>query len=167
MIVNGEMDEYPENAFFNVGTIDDVIEKSKKEADKRVKECAYEPATYIWTGIYASNRQFYVGRGESITFPVEDGQMQVLPHHEDMIAAIVPGEMDFVDANGEKITVAVSAGFTEVFNNRIKVFALTVERPEGIDLRRAESERAGRKTGRKRWKIQRKSDGARKNMSKA
>ena len=33
MIVNGEMDEYPENAFFNVGTIDDVIEKSEKEAD--------------------------------------------------------------------------------------------------------------------------------------
>ena len=88
--------------------------------------------------IYASNRQFYVGRGESITFPVEDGQMQVLPHHEDMIAAIVPGEMDFVDANGEKITVAVSAGFTEVFNNRNKVFALTVERPEEIDIRRAE-----------------------------
>ena len=51
---------------------------------------------------------------------------------------IVPGEMDFVDANGEKITVAVSAGFTEVFNNRIKVFALTVERPEEIDIRRAE-----------------------------
>ena len=32
MIVNGEMDDYPENAFFNVGTIDDVIEKAKKEA---------------------------------------------------------------------------------------------------------------------------------------
>ena len=43
--------------------------------------------------IYASNRQFYVGRGQSITFPVEDGEMQVLPHHEDMIAAIVPGEI--------------------------------------------------------------------------
>ena len=27
MIVDGEMDEYPENAFFNVGTIDEVIEK--------------------------------------------------------------------------------------------------------------------------------------------
>ena len=36
--------------------------------------------------IYASNRQFYVGRGQSITFPVEDGEMQILPHHEDMIA---------------------------------------------------------------------------------
>ena len=32
MIVNGEMDEYPENAFFNVGTIDEVIEKAKQEA---------------------------------------------------------------------------------------------------------------------------------------
>ena len=29
MIVDGEMDEYPEAAFFNAGTIDDVIEKAK------------------------------------------------------------------------------------------------------------------------------------------
>ena len=29
MIIDGEMDEYPENAFFNVGTIDEVIEKAK------------------------------------------------------------------------------------------------------------------------------------------
>ena len=28
-IINGEMDEYPENAFFNVGTIEDVKEKAK------------------------------------------------------------------------------------------------------------------------------------------
>ena len=32
MIVSGEMDEYPENAFFNVGTIDEVIEKAKQES---------------------------------------------------------------------------------------------------------------------------------------
>ena len=29
MILDGEMDEYPENAFFNVGTIDEVVEKAK------------------------------------------------------------------------------------------------------------------------------------------
>ena len=28
-IINGDMDEYPEPAFFNVGTIDDVIKKSR------------------------------------------------------------------------------------------------------------------------------------------
>ena len=32
MIIDGEMDEYPESAFFNVGTIDDVIEKAKAES---------------------------------------------------------------------------------------------------------------------------------------
>ena len=30
-IIDGEMDVYPENAFFNVGTIDEVIEKAKAE----------------------------------------------------------------------------------------------------------------------------------------
>ena len=30
MILDGEMDEYPENAFFNVGTIDEAVEKAKK-----------------------------------------------------------------------------------------------------------------------------------------
>ena len=29
-IIDGEMDEYPEAAFFNAGTIDDVIEKAKE-----------------------------------------------------------------------------------------------------------------------------------------
>lgn len=31
MILDGKMDEYPENAFFNVGTVEDVIEKAKEE----------------------------------------------------------------------------------------------------------------------------------------
>ncbi len=30
MILNGEVDEYPEQAFLNVGTIDDAIEKGKR-----------------------------------------------------------------------------------------------------------------------------------------
>ena len=31
-ILSGEMDEYPESAFFNAGTIDDVIRKAEKLA---------------------------------------------------------------------------------------------------------------------------------------
>ena len=33
MIIDGEMDEDPEAAFFNVGTIDEVIEKAKTLKD--------------------------------------------------------------------------------------------------------------------------------------
>ena len=38
MILNGEMDDYPEQAFLNAGTIDDVIQRGKKmleEAEQR------------------------------------------------------------------------------------------------------------------------------------
>ncbi len=35
-IVDGDMDEYPESAFFNVGTIDDVIEKAKSTKDDMI-----------------------------------------------------------------------------------------------------------------------------------
>ena len=34
MIIDGEMDEYPEAAFFNVGTIDEVIEKARSMEEK-------------------------------------------------------------------------------------------------------------------------------------
>ena len=34
MIIDGEMDQYPESAFFNVGTIDDVIAKAKAESEE-------------------------------------------------------------------------------------------------------------------------------------
>ena len=40
MIIEGEMDEYPEAAFFNVGTIDDVIEKAKKLSGEIAQEKA-------------------------------------------------------------------------------------------------------------------------------
>ena len=38
MIIDGEMDDYPEAAFFNVGTIDDVIAKAKAEAAESAAE---------------------------------------------------------------------------------------------------------------------------------
>ena len=38
MILSGEMDEYPEQAFMNAGTIEDVIEKGKKMMKEAAKE---------------------------------------------------------------------------------------------------------------------------------
>ena len=70
--------------------------------------------------IYAANRQFFSGRAQSLIIPAEDGQKEFLAHHANMICAIVPGELRFQDA---------------------KLFCLTVERPEEIDIRRAEEAR--------------------------
>ena len=87
--------------------------------------------------IYAANRQFFSGRAQSLIIPAEDGQKEFLAHHANMICAIVPGELRFQDAEGNWEVVAVSSGFVEMINNRAKLFCLTVERPEEIDVARA------------------------------
>ena len=77
--------------------------------------------------IYASNKLFYTGRARSLVIPVEDGQKAFLAHHVNTISAIVPGEMRYEDTEGNWTTVAVSSGFMEMINNRVKLFCLTVE----------------------------------------
>ena len=91
--------------------------------------------------VYASDKLAFSGRAKSLTIPAVDGEQAFLAQHENMVAAIVPGELRFQDAKGNWETVAVSSGFVEMINNRAKLFCLTVERPEEIDIRRAEEAR--------------------------
>ena len=51
---------------------------------------------------------------------------------------IIPGEMRFEDADGNEYVFAVSSGFVEMINNRAKLFCLSVESPDEIDIRRAQ-----------------------------
>ena len=91
--------------------------------------------------IYASNKLAYAGRAQKLIIPAVDGEQGFLAHHANVVAAIIPGEMRFEDSEGNWLTVAVSSGFVEMINNRAKLFCLTVERPEEIDIRRAEEAR--------------------------
>ena len=88
--------------------------------------------------IYAANRQFFSGRAQSLIIPAEDGQKEFLAHHANVVEAIIPGEMRFADAEGNEHIFAVSSGFVEMINNRAKLFCLSVESPEEIDIRRAQ-----------------------------
>ena len=91
--------------------------------------------------IYASNKLAYAGRAQKLIIPAVDGEQGFLAHHANVVAAIIPGEMRFEDAEGNEHVFAVSSGFVEMINNRAKLFCLTVERPEEIDIRRAEEAR--------------------------
>lgn len=88
--------------------------------------------------IYSSSKLFYSGRAKSLVIPAEDGEKCFLAHHANMTCAIIPGELRLVDDKGELHIGAVSSGFIEMVNNRAKLFCLSVERPEDIDVRRAE-----------------------------
>ena len=70
--------------------------------------------------IISSDRVFYEGRCRKMIVPVPDGGgMEILPHHEDMVIAVVIGEAMLQFEEGEWVNLAVGAGFLEIVNNRV------------------------------------------------
>ena len=88
--------------------------------------------------VVASNRIFYEGKCRSLVLPELDGEKGILAHHENMIIAIENGVMKIQQEDGEWIEAAVSSGFAQIINNRVLVLVLAAEKPEEIDIRRAQ-----------------------------
>ena len=91
--------------------------------------------------IIASDRVFYEGRCLSLVIPAPDGEKGILPRHENMVIAIDVGIARMELKEGEWTEVAVGTGFAEVVNNRVTLLVDTAERPEEIDIRRAQEQR--------------------------
>lgn len=87
--------------------------------------------------IIASDRIFYEGLCESLVIPLQDGEKQILAHHEKTVYAVETGELRLKKPDGELIRAAVTSGIAEVANNRVLVLAFSVELPEEIDIKRA------------------------------
>ncbi len=91
--------------------------------------------------IIATNKIVYEGKATSVTIPTTDGEHGILAHHEDMIIAIIMGELRFTMADGEIARVLVGNGFIQIANNRVLILVESAERPEEIDVRRAKEAR--------------------------
>ena len=88
--------------------------------------------------IIASDRVFYEGRCRQIIIPAPDGEKGILPNHENMVIAVNVGDARMEVEKGKRVDIAVGAGFMEIVNNRVTMLVDTAERPEEIDIRRAE-----------------------------
>ena len=81
--------------------------------------------------IISSDRVFYEGRCRKMIVPVPDGGgMEILPHHENMVIAVVVGIARMESTEGEVTEIAVGTGFAEIVNNRVTLLVDTAERPE-------------------------------------
>ena len=91
--------------------------------------------------IISSDRVFYEGRCRKMIVPVPNGvAMEILPHHENMVIAVVIGEAMLQFEEGEWVNLAVGAGFLEIVNNRVTMLVQTAEKPEDIDARHAQEQ---------------------------
>ena len=91
--------------------------------------------------IIASDKVFYEGRCRNLVIPAPDGEKGILPNHENMVIAIAVGIARMEIEEGKWQEVAVGTGFVEIVNNRVTLLVDTAERPEDIDVRRAEEQR--------------------------
>ena len=87
--------------------------------------------------ILAAERNFYEGECTSLVVPITDGSYGIMANHKNMVAAIVPGIMEYLPSEGERVVVCVSQGILIVADNDVKVLVDTVETPEEIDENRA------------------------------
>ena len=91
--------------------------------------------------IIASDKVFYEGRCRNLIIPAPDGEVGLLPHHENMVIAKQVGIARMEVEAGEWNEIAVGTGFAEIVNNRVTLLVDTAERPEDIDVRRAQEQK--------------------------
>lgn len=87
--------------------------------------------------IIASDHPFYKGECEMLVFPGIDGEYGILANHQSMVTCLIAGEMRF-QVEDEWHYAAVSDGIVEITQEKVIILADTIERPEDIDLYRAE-----------------------------
>lgn len=73
-----------------------------------------------------------------VQLPGADGYLGVLPDHAPLITELGIGELSYKTTNGQTGLLAIVRGFAEVLPQRVSVLAETAERPEDIDVNRAQ-----------------------------
>ena len=91
--------------------------------------------------IIASDKVFYEGRCRNLIIPAPDGEVGLLPHHENMVIAIEVGIARMEVEAGKWNEIAVGTGFAEIVNNRVTLLVDTAEKPEDIDVRQAQEQK--------------------------
>jgi F-type H+-transporting ATPase subunit epsilon len=74
---------------------------------------------------------------DEVVVPAFDGYLGVLPGHTPLLATLKVGELWYRQGQ-EKHYLAVAFGFLEVLPDHVTVLAQIGERPEDIDVQRAE-----------------------------
>lgn len=91
--------------------------------------------------IVTPRKVVFSGDVESFSAPGVLGGFQVLYNHAPMIAEIGIGVVKLRDAQGTEHSFATGGGFVEVKNNQVVLLAESAERPDEIDVQRAEGSR--------------------------
>jgi len=78
---------------------------------------------------------------EQVEMPGRTGYLGILPGHAPLLTELGPGELSY-GKDGKTSYLAVSWGFAEVLPDKVTILADAAERPEDIDVKRAQEAKA-------------------------
>src|SRR5688572_32321067 len=96
--------------------------------------------TKIDLQIVTPERMLVQAQVDEVEIPGAEGYFGVLPGHTPLLAALAVGELWYRQGQ-EKTYLFVVHGFAEVLPDRVSILAQVAERPEEIDVERAEPAR--------------------------
>src|SRR3954453_8732681 len=78
---------------------------------------------------------------EEAQIPGKSGYLGILPGHAPLITELAVGEISY-KTSGTTKSISVAWGFAEVLPSKVTILAETAERPEEIDVARAQKAKA-------------------------
>lgn len=78
---------------------------------------------------------------QSVTAPGTEGYFGILAGHTPFVSSLQVGTVKITKAGGEVLTLATSGGFLMTDGKKVILLADTAERPEEIDVERAQAAR--------------------------
>jgi F-type H+-transporting ATPase subunit epsilon len=96
--------------------------------------------THLTLEIVTPDRSVVTDRVDEVEVPGAEGYFGVLPGHTPMLATLKVGEL-WYRKGSETFYVSIAFGFAEVLPDRVTILAELAERPEEIDVARAEAAR--------------------------
>jgi F-type H+-transporting ATPase subunit epsilon len=87
--------------------------------------------------VLSPNRVIWDSEVQEIILSTNSGQIDVLPNHASLVAAVDIGVMK-IRLNGQWSTMALMGSFAKIDNDRITVLVNNAERDVDIDLKEAQ-----------------------------
>jgi F-type H+-transporting ATPase subunit epsilon len=96
--------------------------------------------THLTLEVVTPDRSVVAERVDEVEIPGVDGYFDVLPGHTPLLAMLQVGEL-WYRKGSEKYYLSIAFGFAEVLPDRVTILAELAERPDEIDVARAEAAR--------------------------
>lgn len=97
-------------------------------------------ASQLTLSIVTPERELVRAQVDEVELPGSEGYFGVLPGHTPMLATLTVGRLTYKSGPDTQV-LAIALGFAEVLPDAVTVLAQIAERPEDIDVSRAEASR--------------------------